>query len=347
MSDEIITIPQQAVALTEPQKEAWLGMAMQKNNVVAKLATYQLQLQNILLKVKDSKIHADIDKCLSEYRSTLKEMVDYRLVFTNKVTAGIITPIMAPEKECDIKTNVDYLALVNASLELRQAEQTKANEANVRLAEIARFKAHIENDNNRRAQEYRTILRKEIANQYSIHLRAGEKKGWEEIKAVMKTLDQPVAEKFGVTTLTIDELTEINANANLVDFKAIYAEMMQEFDGVFSNFDNDLAAPDKAIEVTTQAVAAAVVEEKPVFVTPVAQVQIAGPKIKKLVEVIVIDTMPWGTAVMQHFILNQDKINIRGAVSKLTIGQMAAYLGKLATETDCEFKGLILNEVQK
>jgi hypothetical protein len=346
MSNEI-TIAHQAVALTEPQKEAWLGMATQKNNVVAKLDTYKLQLQNILLKVKNSKIHADIDKVLAEYRSVFKEMVDYRLEFTNKVTAGIITPIMAPEKECDIKINADYLALVNASLELRQAEQEKANAVNIRLTEIARFKAHIENDNNRRAQEYRNILRKEILNQYSIHLRAGEKKGWEEIKAVMKTLEQPVAEKFGVTSLTIDELTEINANSNRVDFKAIYNEMMQEFDGVFSNFDNDLTSPDKAIEQTVQAVAAAEVEEKPIVVAPVAPVQIAGPKIKKLVEVIVLDTMPWGTAVMQHFILNQDKINIRGAVSKLTIGQMAAYLGKLATETGCEFKGLILNEVQK
>ncbi len=355
MNNEIaIVLP---AALTEPQQAAWLGMAKQKNEVVAKLATYKLQLQGILLKIKDSTLHADIDAGLAEYRKVLSEMVEYRKAFTNKVNAGIIEPLMLPEKELAVTVNADYLAVIAASLELRQAEAAKAAKANARIAEITAFKLHIDTDNERRVLVYHTMLQKEITHQYALHLKSGVKEGWDLVKSEMKKLEIPLAEKFTGNILTTEEMKDIFSQSKKVNFAAKYEEMMERFDTTFANFDSDILQAEKAIEAQEVEAAASTLQAKEDFKKTLAvsallakadTVQIDSPKIKTTVEVIIVQSTKWRNAVMTNFLFHQPPVAVK-KMEALTVGQMATALGKLASDSTSkiDFKGLELKEFVK
>lgn len=351
MSNELTTIP----PLTESQKGAWLGMAVKKNEVLSQLKMMQLQAQSILLCAKESTDHVVIDKAQKEYRAAFTALQEVRKGFTNKINMGIIEPLMAFEKAMDIKINEDYLYLSTTSLVLRQNEAAKAKAANDRLNEIAAFKLHIDNDNYRRAMEYRNIIQKNILLQYSIQLRENNKEGWDVIKQMFKNIDLPLSEKFEAKILTKDELLKIFEGAKKVNFENIYNEKMIDFDNIFSNFDSDIAQSEAAIKhhqvlddlrVNNEIEAHNINNAISSLIAKADTIQIEPPKIKTIKEVEVVQNLAWVAAVTINFNFYKPNVNVK-KLESLTVGQMAVALGKLATETGCSFKGLILNEIQK
>ena len=76
---------------------------------------------------------------------------------------------------------------------------------------------------------------------------------------------------------------------------------------------------------------------------------IAGPKIKKTLVVEVSENEGWAKAVIASYLLyfiDCAKYR-RGSFSKMSIGQMADQLGKLATENGVAYQNLNLVEIVK
>lgn len=76
---------------------------------------------------------------------------------------------------------------------------------------------------------------------------------------------------------------------------------------------------------------------------------IAGPKIKKTLVVEVSENEGWAKTVMMAYLknFNDCKKYRRGSFSKMSLGQMADQLGKLATETGIIYSALNFVEIVK
>jgi hypothetical protein len=163
MSTEVMTLPSTDAAPTQKQTAAWVNMAQEKNILVKKLTLMELEAQAALAHFLLSQSYAEIDAAVAKYRKHNIEMGLIRKEYTDKIDDGIVKPLMEFEKR--VKDAPAYASLIARSLTLRKDERDKAIKVTAKNQEIARFKAHIENEFHRVATDYRLILRKEIAGQ--------------------------------------------------------------------------------------------------------------------------------------------------------------------------------------
>jgi hypothetical protein len=348
-----------APAVSEKQAAAWIGIAAQKNEVTAKLLTAELAAQSILTPVASSVDHVAIDAALGIYRKAHTEIVELRKEFTAKIDASIIQPMMAYEKRIDPKTNESYLLLTGKSLELRQAATKAAADINAKATEKSRFIAHCANEFSRIAEDLRTRLNREITNQYSLHLKVKLKPDEERIANKLIGVAPVTMQKFTPNFLTGPELNLIYSGLTKPETESIYAEARRNLVDVFANFDSDLANADAAIKHQEEQAAMIELEatqrlaEEQAINTLIATAEtvvIDTPTIKKNLSITIIESEAWANAVMAAFILN--RINLTKYIrvkswAKLSIGQMAEYLAKHATETGELAKGLQYEEVCK
>lgn len=353
---QVATIPAQD--LTPAQQNAWLAMARGKNEMVTTLTNLELQAQTELLHVEETSYKA-IDQALAAYRLDHTKMVETRKSFTNAVQAGIIDPLMVFEKRVDPKTNEKYLTLQSKSLQLRKEETDKAARVNAKNQELARFKAHVENEFFRIAAEYRNTLRREIDGQYKRSLECKIACDASAVKEVMKSMPIPQPNKFLPNLLTPEEMAAAYAGISKPDFKQYYNDACDYYDKVFANFDSDLANVEAAIKHKEDETRLAEIEEKNKLDQEVAMttliataetVTIEAPKIKKTLQVVVVESEQWMKSVIAAFIVNLPHLSKHIKVKKwsnLTVGQMAAALGALASETGVTFTNIQLKEVEK
>lgn len=348
-----------APALTKAQQDAWLGMAQAKNQIAADLSNAELKAQSILLPVQESQDYKAIDAASAEYRKAHTDMIEQRKTFTGLVDAGIIQPLMAPEKRVDPKTNLFYIALQAKSLELRQEETKKTNEANARQQEKARFTAHCANEFYRVNEDLRIRVRAEIDKQYQLHLASQLRPDVDEIKGHINKIQPTDIRKFGVTTLSNNDLLDMFSGFTKPDIQDIYNEASEYADTLFANFDSDLANADQAIAHNAQqqdlfiAEAASTTAQEMAMNTLIAMseaVVIDGPKIKKTLTIVTVESEQWAKSIMAAFIINLQHcgkyIRVK-SWANLTVGQMANALAQLATETGVTFSNIVLNEVEK
>jgi len=349
----------QPVEVSGPQSAAWLSMALAKNKLVNDLSKMELQSQSILLPVKSSEDYKKIDEAAAAYRKLHTDIIELRKPFTNAIDTGIVQPLMAFEKRVDPKNNEDYLLITSRSLALRKAESDKAALTNQKNAEISRFKGFVENEFFRVAAEYRALLRREILAQYRICLESGLSNDTTDIKLMMKTLPIPPINKFQTSILTKEGMFEIYTGVPKPDYIGIYNEYMIECDGVFANFESDKANAAAAIAHQEQQNKLADIEEQKALNEEMAMntliatsetVTIEEPKIKRTLQVVIIESEQWAKSVMAAFVVNLpnlgDYIRVK-SWSKLTVGQMATALGQLATKTGVVNDKLQYKEVEK
>lgn len=353
-----LTLPVvQSTEVSKSQSAAWLGMAHQKNILNHDLAKMELQAQGLLLPVKDSQDYKAIDEALASYRKLTGDMTATRMPFTNAVDSGIVQPLMAFEKR--VKEDTAYHTLVSRSLNLRKAESDKVNASNQKAAEITRFKAHVENEFFRVAAEYRALLRKECAGQYEIALREKLTGDTKDIKLMLQTLAVPAPAKFNATQITFDEMSTIYAAVQKPDYASMYVEACKDLDNMFANFASDLANAEGAIQHQQQVTQLVDIAETKRLNEDVAintliatseTVVIDTPRIKKTLQVVIIESEAWAKSVMAAFIVNMPhlggKIRVK-SWANLTIGQMAVALGQLASETGAMADKLEYKEVEK
>jgi hypothetical protein len=347
----------QALTTLSSQQKAWLGMAQSKNELVTKLTSLELQAQKTLLSAKDD--YKVIDEVLAAYRKEYAAMVETRKSFTNAVQAGIIDPLMAFEKRVDPKSNEKYLTLQSRSLELRKEEAVKAEEANKKNQELARFKAHVENEFFRIAAEYRNMMRREIDAQYKRSLECKIACDLTAVKQVMKMMPVPPTIKFVGNLLTQEDKAAAYATIKQPDFGIMYNEACEYLEKVFANFDSDVANADAALKHQEEQSRLKEIEEKQkldeetamtTLIATAETVEIETPKIKKSVQVIVVESEQWVKAVVSAFIVNLPHLGKHIKVKKwsnLNIAQMAKALGDYASETGASFTNLQMKEVEK
>ena len=357
MTNEVMVLdaPQ---ALTEKQQSAWLGMANQKNALTSQLQGLELKAQAILL-ISGASTYAEIELALAAFRKAHTEISETRLAFTSMVDAGIIKPLMAYEKRIDPKGNEAYIALTAKSLTLRKAEAERANTQNLKNQTAASFKAHCANEFYKAGEYLRSSLRKEISNQYQLHLTQKIAPTLPKIKELLQTIKPQGNSKFITTILSNEELGAIYAELTKPNFEAIYQDAYLVVNTMFANFDSDLANAAAAIahqlevEQLAEAHATTQMAEEMAINTLIATseaVIIDTPKIKTTLVITVIESEQWAKAIMAAFITNMHHMGKYIKVkswSKLTLGQMAEYLGKYSTESGHQIANLIYTEMEK
>ena len=363
MTNELMTAPLQTAPLpvTQAQADAWVGLATEKNRLMFELGRMELAAQNILLRVqRDDAAYEAIDVALAEYRKSYTAISDLRKTFTNQIDAGIIQPLMAFEKRIDPKNNGQYNALASRSLQLRKAEADKATLANAKNQEVASFKAHVVNEFSRVVTEYRAIIRREAAGHYEKCLKDKiPDPGVEKVKEMLRQIAPPNVAKFNARYLSGEELLQIYNDSPKPDYASYYEELMSEVDNLFANYSSDLANAEAAIKHQQEQARLQELEEANkakeeqalnTLIATSETVVIEEPKIKRTVQVTVVESEAWAKSVMASFITNLPKLTKYIRVkswSKLNIGQMATYLGQYATDEGVSFPGLSLKEVEK
>lgn len=343
--------------LPQAQQDAWLGMAVVKNSIVAELTQAELNAQSLL--VVDATQYAAIDGALANYRKAHTEMVELRKGFTNQIEKGITQPLMAFEKRVDPSQNEVYQRLAATSLSLRKAETNSVSQTNQINAEIAQFKAHCANEFFRVAAAYRTAIRAEITNQYTFWLNEGAAPDMVKLRVGLELIEIPAAEKFKPVLLTKEQMTEAYATLHQPDYSAIFSEMMEEMDNTFANFKSDLANKPKAIARQQEASKLAnltdtkqAIEEAAIntLIVTSEAVIIDTPKIKQTLTITIVESEAWAKTIMAGFIANMPAmvkyIRVK-SWANLSIGQMAEYLGKLATETEIKINGVEYASVER
>jgi hypothetical protein len=363
MNNELQLAPPPAVPMpvSKEQAAAWVGLAQEKNRVAFELEKGELAAQSILLRVsREDAAYEAIDIALMEYRKAFTNLQELRKPFTNQVDAGIVQPLMAFEKRVDPKANATYTALSARSLALRKAEADQAAIANAKNQEVASFKAFVANEFSRVATEYRAIIRREIAGHYATMLGDHvENPALATVKDMLRGIVPPPVAKFNARYLTNQELSNIFNDIPKLDYEGYYNDLMRELDDTFANYSSDLANAAAAIEHHAKQAKLQEMEEANkakeeqalnTLIATAETVVIDESKIKRTVQVIVIESEAWAKTVMAAFITNMPKlvkyIRVR-SWSKLSIGQMATYLGQYATEEGVTFQGLQLEGVEK
>jgi hypothetical protein len=346
MSNELAL---QVAALT-PQHQAWIGMAEAKNNLVADLTEKELAAQGLL--IIQNTDHELIDAALAVYRKAHSEMVESRKGFTNQIDAGIIQPLMAFEKRVDPAKNTSYLTLASQSLSLRKSAAEAAASQNAINQELASFKAHCTNEFFRTCAEYRTMLRREISTIYEYYLKLKMAPDTDRIKKHLQDVAVSANTKFIPVRITQDQMVSIYNEIHKPDYNLVLEEILKEAETTFANFTSDLANADLAIEAQQQAAQLTqiaenqkVAEETAIntLIISAETVVVETPKIKSTYQITIIESEGWAKAIMAGFITNLPALAKYIRVkswSKLSIGQMAEYLAKLATDTETKIKGV-------
>lgn len=351
----IITIK---TALPEKQASAWLTLGEKKSTVSKEIISRELACQAII--TPDFKTFEEIDTALASYRKAVAALSDYRKEFTSKITEALISPFMEPEKRLSEKTNERYIELSARSLSLRKEEEKKAAEANAKNKEAASFKAFIQNEYFRIAAEYRAELRESINVMYASWLNDNvQQPDTRTLTNILFKIEIPKIGKFNPTYLSREEMIEIFNSVPKPDYSEMLTDAQGSVQEVFANYQSDLQNREAAIAHQKQQEELRKKEEEErlaqqqavnTLIATADAVQIETPKIKRTVEIIVVESESWAKAVMSAFIVNLPHLTGYLRVkswSKLSIGQMADALGKFATETGECFAGLELKEVEK
>ena len=353
----VLDAPQAPTVVNEKQAAAWVGMAAQKNKLTHDLQQMELKAQGLLLPHTNSKDYTAIDAALGAYRKLNTDITETRKAFTNMIDAAIVQPLMQYEKR--VKDFELYATLTAKSLSLRKEETDKANQQNLKNQAIANFKAHCANEFYKAKEDLRGKIRKEISKQYQLHLTNRISPTIEKIYELLRLLKPEPSAKFNTNLVTNEELAVVYDSLMKPDYEEIYKHGHDSLISTFSNFDSDLANAAAAIRhqqdqaKLADAKAATAMAEETAINTLIAHsetVVIDTPKIKKTLVVTVVESEQWAKTIMAAFIANMQHMSKYIKVkswSKLTIGQMAEYLGKYSTDEGHKVANLIYEEVEK
>lgn len=352
-------LPQLTEQLNNVQK-GWLAMANLKETTFTSLGKKELEVQGLLNNVDKDTDLKSVQEKLSKAKFTAAEAKEERLMFTNKLKEKLIDKAMEYEKRNDeliTKASKHEFAL-------REAEVEKNKGAEKKNKEIADFKLHFENGNYRIASDYRLTLSNRINFYYKGAMSQKEMNKKElaqylqDIKNELPQIEVGKHSAFSRTLITKEEAIVLFKSVELYDPSADLEEAIKQVDVKFGMYDQDIKNAEAAIKQSElDAQKKKEEEEEALKVDQSTNNLVAaassftmsgGPVIKKNLEVEEENTTEWAMAVIASFIKNMPRCKLRVQTwSKLSIGQMAAALGKLATETGEKFTGLKLKEIKK
>lgn len=343
MSTEITLAPQ--------QQQAWVAMAVRKNELAAQLQRSEMELQALLL----NKPAEQLAEQLKLYRAKHGEMKATRLAFTTVVDAKIIQPLMEFEKRADPKTNTEYLSAEKRELAHRQAETIKANSAQLKATEVGQFKSHFANEYARLVADVRLKYARIISEAYQQCLtqRIPVSNIDSAIQAAISACGdvKPGAiAKFIRTHIPDTEAVELFKAIPVPDWAKYLRDAVNDCNEKFSLYANDLANADIAVADESRSFQATVVEtaaevqQEMAANTLIAQAEafvLPEPGFKSVIETtrikILDDNQRWVLLVTTAFIANFQtafsKLRVK-KYSALTVAQMAAALDAAGISVD-------------
>lgn len=333
-------------------------LAEQRASLITRLERYQLGLQKIVLDTDQTNLES-VQESIKRYKKGITTIQEERKAFTNRVTDLLITPMMQYEKQA--AEYEGYKKLQDAEMNIKRKLEHEREAAEAMNKEIASFKIHCERENIRIETAYVLALSACYDGWIKSNIEAkNASPNFEEIKAQLKAIKPEAAEKFTTTLLTKEQMKELYAQVTPLDLKGRLKEQIDNFKEYFERTYQDMLKSDKAREQiqAEQAKKERELKEKAeaesAMATFVHQAEITVGDSKSLIKrslvVEVVETDVWAAAVCAHFWANKKDLMkyIRvSAWSNLTIGQMATYLGKLATETGVTFDKLTMKEIEK
>lgn len=358
-----------------PLQKGWLLMAQNRMELFTKLEKDELAIQALLKDVdkkafvKDNDTPETMEKALTEVQKTLKEAKalyeeskDARLFFTNMINEKLIEPAMAFEKRN--KELIDKTAW--KEVEFRR-DIVKKNDAFKQLQnQRIMFKAHCENEWGRKAAVYRADLKQLIADSYTTALK--QKQPEKQIPAYIKSIEKMLHdvklvkfEEMKDNPLSKEECKKIYEATKKYDGKEDLDAAISELHETFKTYKQDLKNSTKAIAAIKEETAEALQQIETDAELDAAQNTLlaksgtatfsAGPSMKYRMEVVEENSWEWAIDVINAFFKNKNEAQKHLRVktwSKLSIGQMAESLAKIATaDNSATFKGLTLKKIEK
>lgn len=360
-AEQELKMPEKVKDLTGKQK-GWLSLENTKSITTQKLTTYELEIQKELDKIEEIKDLPLLQERLAKAKSIAAEAKDCRLYFTNIIEDGVKKPLMAFEKRNDELIQ----KAENAEFALRKIESGKEEAARKHTAEKARFEAHVRNEYFRIANEYKDHLLRRINFYYtdSLFRKLSKSEVEDLIKDVSTELGNiaiPPTIKFETTILSDDNKRAVIASIPKFDSMQVLVSARISLREEFAMYEEDLqnqeaaiANANKKLEEDTAARDEKLEQEQAVNTLVAAAESIEIQSTAKIIVNMVVEienTEKWAMAVIANSIKNWSSIRsfFRNKTwDKLSLGQMANALGKLATnDPEMKFEGLTIKEEEK
>lgn len=359
-----LAIPEAALPLLTDVQKGWLKFAVLKGNTFKELQNFELKAQGILapiIKEGATPTLDEVQKALKECKAIFNEAEACRKHMTGMFQERVIGPSMDFEKR--IKESLVPVEATELALRIKANE--KANEEAAYNREVAAFKAHITNQYYEQATAYRLALNQEIMSTYLGCLEASISSEnipeyIAKLKETLPTIARIPFVKYQRVLLKDPEATKIFSEIPKWDYTVDLKSALLKVDETFSMYSNDLMNAEAAMtSIQEQAEKdreealenlEAEVSTNNLIASATPLTMTGGPKVKTTLAILVEEGQPWEMNVIKSFLKHWQKARpyIKSASEKLSVGQMATALGKLATETQgLLFDGLTLIEKKK
>ena len=356
-----LVLPTMTQELTPVQK-GWLQMCLIRDNVFAGMQLQELAIQKELNNIQALTNLQDVQVRIKTAKAYASESKGQRLFFTNMLKEKIIDKAMEHEKRNDVLIAAADIHEFNCRKE-SVATQSKA-EAHAR--EVAALKAHITNEHFRIAAEYRLALNNLITEGYETALKQKIKTRdidafKESIAGFLQQVTLGKFIRFERVSVTDAQAKEIFASVppyvTESDFKYALRDLEKQFEMYDEDSKNATAAIAQATKKQQEVVAetARAIEIETATNSLIASadqfVLTGGATIKTKLEIEVVNSDEWAlaviTAMLKHWHAVRSSLRVT-SWSKLTMLQIAAALGKIATENPgTTYTGLKLNKIEK
>lgn len=375
-----LVLPATIAELTPIQK-GWLLKAQQRTVLFADLTREELEIQGLLLELDKETDYEKVKERLTKAKQIAEASKQRRTHFTNQIKEMLFDTAMAFEKrnyllltgQEDGKGNGGAIAI---EFKLRKAAEEAAAAGAKKSKEIADLTAHIQNENFRIAATYRQDLRKIIAQGYQQCLK-GKTSGQYLIKYkqdLVKLLETVTLSKFvAFERLLVSKEEAVEIFKSIEPYKAgedLKDAITNIIPEMFAMYGEDLKNAEAALQHAAEEESRLALETKKEIENNTAVNNLTAeasaggfvmtggaPAVKRKLELVTANTISWELSVLKSYILNynpcQEFIKVKDR-EKLSVGQMAAALGKVATENkiprqawESHYPGLTLKEIEK
>lgn len=345
-------LPVKTTQLPPEKIKAWGVVGLKKQQLAEQQEILGLELQKILLDADDNNI-TELEAALIAFRKKHKEMVELGQTFRSLINEKVLQQSLAIEAQYSpgsktVAPYEEYKKKSDRLLALKLDQENKNKAAQNKAQEEANYKAHIRNQCEILAADFKQRALQEIFKMYKFYL--DQKVKEPDVEAIKTTISQmkfstPV--KFEKKLLNEEEAKAINATVPKPNLKVLQDEMIKVLNDKFLTYQNDLAAGNKEQvdlfhqqeiqELKTQTeISVGINNLAAQAATPAASIVTEGKALKRSYEVKVEETEEWALKVMAAFIkypMARQHIRAR-QWSNIALKQMAAALGAYATETN-------------
>lgn len=359
---EIMEIGDLVFAKLPPLAQSWMVLAATKKTTFDSLQRHELDVQQKLNEIKmcdpamikteplekSAALLKQIQSAISAAKSVYAEMKQQRLEFTGTITEKLIDSAMAFEKRADV-------LIADASkheFEFRKSVEEKQNEGAAFEREKQQFIAHVKNEYFRIAAKYRADLLTMVTQSYTVALRQkitmDQLPGYlNEVRDVLGKIELDDFRIFTPVLLTRADLGKLFNEIPAYDGKSDFEFSLKSLDEKFELYESDLKNANAAIESQQKQLQQTLNNDAEQLEMETATnnliahasntTMIGGATVKRKMAVVIENTDDWAISIVSAFMKNwaAAKTYLRVKTwEKLSLGQMAAALGSLATDNE-------------